>query len=486
MSLVSRFSAFFLLALALALAGFSICLYALQTAWLHQAFDRELKLALDHARPGSGPGDSRVGWALLGGDGEGVGGWAQGWTRPPFGVEAALCQAESQFNLIGTDGAIYRVMTRAPDRGRPPRPPMAERGQERGRADERARGDEPERKNAPHGRPPVLAVWRSLAPLEADLRALMVVLAVTSVSLWIAAAALGRYFGSRALAPIKHMAARARLMPWDDENQRLPSPRTDDELEEFAQSFNGLLDRLHEALERQKQFTGQASHQLRTPLAGLIAAVDVARRKPRTVAEHERILDQLHDDAARLWRIVEALLFLARADAEAALPDLEQIELGDWTMARVDDWRAHDRAREFVVIERDRPLVIPSHPALLGQLFDNLLENACKYSTPRARIRVTTGRDGDWARIEVADSGPGIAPQDLARVFDPFFRAEAARRQGHAGVGLGLSVALRIARTLGGDLTVSSTPGQGSVFTIMLKAGECREPALAVARAAGV
>lgn len=471
MSLVSRFSAFFLLALALALAGFSICLYALETAWLHQGFDRELKQALDRARPGFGPGDPRVGWALLGVDDHGVGGWAQGWSQPPFGVEAALCQPETQFTLAGNDGAIYRVMTRAPDRGRPPRPP--------------GRDDEPERKNAPRGRPPVLAVWRSIGPLEADLRALMVVLAVTSVSLWVAAAALGRYFGSRALSPIKDMADRARLMPWEDENERLPSPRTGDELEEFALNFNGLLDRLHEALERQKQFTGQASHQLRTPLAGLIAAVDVARRKPRTVAEHERILDQLHADAVRLWRIVEALLFLARADAEAALPDLEEIELGDWLASRVDDWREHDHSRDIVARARDTPLMILSHPALLGQLFDNLIENACKYSAPGRAIKVSAGRDGDCARIEVIDSGPGIAAHDLERVFDPFFRAEAARRQGLSGVGLGLPVALRIARTLGGDLTVSSTPGRGSVFTVTLKTASPRTAAATPMQAAG-
>ena len=476
MSLVSRFSAFFLLALALALGGFSVCLYALQTAWLYQGFDRELKQALDRARPGSGPGDPRVGWALLGADGREVGGWAQGWSRPPFGVETTLCQPETLFTLMGSEGVRYRVMTRAPDRGRGPR--------QSGRDDGQARGGEP-RGNEPRGRPPVLAVWRSLAPLEADLRALMVVLAITSVSLWIAAAALGRYFGSRALAPIKDMADRARLMPWDDEKERLPSPRTGDELEEFAHNFNGLLDRLHEALERQKQFTGQASHQLRTPLAGLIAAVEVARRKPRTIAEHERILDQLHDDSVRLWRIVEALLFLARADAEAAIPDVEEIELGDWLATRAVDWREHDPSREIIIRAQDAPLVILSHPALLGQLFDNLIENACKYSSPGRSITVSARRDQEWARIDVADSGPGIAAHDLARVFDPFFRAEVARRQGHSGVGLGLPVAMRIARTLGGDLGVSSTPGQGSVFTVTLKtASPSLEPAPSMEAAA--
>ena len=149
-----------------------------------------------------------------------------------------------------------------------------------------------------------------------------------SLGLWILAAVIGHHFGRRALAPLTLMARSARAMPFDD--CRLPSPGTRDELDEFASSFNGLLDRLHVALERQRQFTGQASHQLRTPLAALIAAIDVARRRPRTVLEHERVLDHLHSDAVRLWRVVEALLFLARAEAEAGLPDRECLDLGAW------------------------------------------------------------------------------------------------------------------------------------------------------------
>ena len=121
-------------------------------------------------------------------------------------------------------------------------------------------------------------------------------------------------------------------------------PGARDELEDFARSFNGLLDRLHVALERQRQFTGQASHQLRTPLKALIAAIEVARRRRRTVDEHERMLDGLHGDAVRRWRVVEALLFLARADADAGLPDLECLDLGVWASDHLRAWSGHERA----------------------------------------------------------------------------------------------------------------------------------------------
>ena len=263
------------------------------------------------------------------------------------------------------------------------------------------------------------------------------------------------------------MAESARTMPFDD--GRLPSPGTRDELEDFAGSFNGLLDRLHVALERQRQFTGQASHQLRTPLAGLIAAIEVARRRPRTVAEHEGVLDRLHDDAVRLWRIVEALLFLARADAEAGLPDLESLDLSTWLPEHL-----RELVRTRPVCRRDRrdgrrPLVlVRAHAALLGQLFDNLLENAFKYSPPGSPVVVGVQPGADGVILFVEDRGCGIPADDRPHIFEPFYRSERARRLGHAGVGLGLAVAHRIATVLGGTIEVASDPDRGSRFVLRL------------------
>jgi signal transduction histidine kinase len=275
------------------------------------------------------------------------------------------------------------------------------------------------------------------------------------------------------------MAESARTMPFDD--CRLPSPGTRDELEDFARSFNGLLDRLHVALERQKQFTGQASHQLRTPLAALIAAIEVTRRRPRTVEEHERVLDRLHDDAVRLWRVVEALLFLARAEAEAGLPDLEQIDLADWAAGHVCAWSGHERAADLrFEVDDGGPLWTRAHRSLLGQLLDNLIENACKYSEPGTPIVVHACREPGTVALTVEDRGCGIPPEDLPRVFEPFYRAETARRLGHTGVGLGLAVARRIAATHGGTITAENVAGGGCRFVVRLPQGPAPDVAPAV------
>ena len=301
-----------------------------------------------------------------------------------------------------------------------------------------------------------------------------------SLGLWLLAAAIGRHFGRRALAPLTMLAESARTIPLDE--GRLPSPGTRDELDDFARSFNGLLDRLQLALERQRQFTGQASHQLRTPLAALIAAIEIARRRRRTVEEHERVLDNLHGDAVRLWRVVEALLFLARADAEAGLPDLERLDLSAWSADHLRTWSGHDRAVDLRFEDSDtEPPWTLAHPALLGQLLDNLLENASKYSEPGTPVVIRTWCEPESVALALEDHGFGIPPDDLPRVFEPFYRAESARRLGRAGVGLGLAVARRIALTHGGTITAESQPGQGSRFVLRLPAPLAPELAQAIA-----
>ena len=187
------------------------------------------------------------------------------------------------------------------------------------------------------------------------------------------------------------------------------------------------------------------------------------------MAEHERVLDRLHDDAVRLWRVVEALLFLARADAEARLPDLEPLDLVAWAAEHLRAWAGHERAADLrFEVDGGGPLWTRAHRPLLGQLLDNLLENACKYSAPGHPIVVRAGREPGAVALAVEDHGCGIAAEDLSRVFEPFYRAESARRLGRAGVGLGLAVAHRIATALGGTIEAKSEPDRSSRFVLRL------------------
>ncbi len=480
MSLVTRVSVAFLVALALALGGFSATLYYVAGLRLRLALDQELEATLDRFPDRPEGASGRVTWAIYDEAGRRVEG-TSGAGRPMVldGRDLGPLAVDVATTIDGQGGLRWRVLARRIGGGHPPRGPHEAKGKEH-RPGPPARG---ERKgSAPdRGRPArVLAAWASLEPVEAEIRWLAAILPLISLGLWALAAAIGRHFARRALAPLVLMADSARAMPFDD--GRLPSPGTRDELEDFARSFNGLLDRLHVALERQRQFTGQASHQLRTPLAALIAAIEIARRRPRTVLEHEAVLGRLHDDAARLWRIVEALLFLARSDAEAELPDLERLDLAAWAADHLRAWSGHERAADlrFEVTAGDPPWA-RAHRPLFGQLLDNLLENACKYSEPGTPIVVRTRCEPGAVELSVEDRGDGIQAGDRPRVFDPFYRAESARRTGRAGVGLGLAVARRIAVAHGGTITAESEAGRGSRFVVRLPGAPAPVVAPAVA-----
>jgi signal transduction histidine kinase len=488
MSLVTRFSVFFLVALALALTGFSACLYYLVGLQLSVALDEDLEATLDGFPTGLISRSERVSWAVYGDRGQRIDSSADPDRSTILdGRDLTALAVDVAMTLQGADGGRWRVLVR-PMGGRHRRGPREGRRPGFGRIEEE-RADEQGKQEAglPAGtrsiwpgpsslsrdhRPSYLAAWSSLEPVEGQLRTLAAILPLISLGLWTLSAVVGQRFGRRALAPLSRLAAAARAMPWIDGAARLPSPETRDELEAFTSSFNGLLDRLHEALERQKQFTGQASHQLRTPLAGLIATIDVTRRRQRTAQEHERVLDRLHADALRLWRVLEALLFLARADVEAAMPDLEQIDLAAWVADHLVGWGGHDRALDLKGPETcPEPITIRAHPALLGQLLDNLLENACKYSPPGSSIHVNLQTGPGVVVLSVEDRGCGISAADLPHVFEPFYRSQQAPL-GQGGVGLGMAVVQRIASAHGGTIDVQSEPAVGSCFTLRLPAVE--------------
>ncbi len=272
------------------------------------------------------------------------------------------------------------------------------------------------------------------------------------------------------------MARAATATTAADLGQRLPAPGTGDALDDLGRAFNGLLDRLNEAFvrlneahDRQGRFAGDASHQLRTPIAALLGQVQVALRRDRSTEEYKRFLDRVQSEGTRLRQIIESLLLLARP--EAAQPEPMVIDLRNWVPDHLERWASHARAADLrAEVARDVSLFVRAQPALLAQLLDNLLENACKYSVPGTPIVVRAWREDGTVALGVQDRGCGLDAEDLSRVFEPFFRTELARRDGHSGVGLGLAVARRIAGSSAGTLMVESEPGAGSVFVLRLPA----------------
>lgn len=305
-------------------------------------------------------------------------------------------------------------------------------------------------------------------PLTHQLRMLGTALAGLSGLVWLVSAFFGRLLCRNALSPLTRITNSISSISATDLDQRLSATQTGDELEELSRAFNGLLDRLQISFERQGRFAGEASHQLRTPLTAMLGQVDVALRRERSADEYRRALVSVSDQANRLRQIVEMLLFLTREEPDAALPDIEPLEVKDWLTEHLLTWQGHPRFRDLELdAASSTQLWIRSHQALLSQVVDNLLDNACKYSDPGSKIVVRIGQRENQVQLEVEDSGHGIPEHEVARVLDPFFRSLDAQRRGIQGAGLGLSIAQRIVAAFGGQLQAESSFGVGSRFTVI-------------------
>ena len=450
MTLAARLSWFFLAALALALLGFSIGLYVLAHVHLHRQLDDRLQAALNTLAAAAEVEPDCIEW-----------------------------EPKDRRLIVGTEGGSIRWVVRN-DRGQwVDGSSDAEAadffgGERWRRLQKRVQPEKAARRllGPKEHAALVLTVAGSQAPLRATLRQLALVLAGLSLGLWASAAFLGRRLCRRALGPVTNMARAARAITALDLGQRLPGAGTGDELDELGQAFNELLARLQESFERQWRFTGDASHQLRTPLTAMLGQVEVALRRDRDPAEYRRVLGLVRGQAVYLRQIVEMLLFLARADAEARAPDLERIDLRLWLAGHLLSWAAHARAADLSVETGEGQLWAWIHPALLGQAVDNVLDNACKYSDPGTPVTVRAWSEGEAVCLGVEDRGRGIEAEDLPRVFESFYRARGARLSRSGGVGLGLAVAARIVASFGGRIEAKSEPGRGTLFTIRLRDGE--------------
>jgi heavy metal sensor kinase len=281
------------------------------------------------------------------------------------------------------------------------------------------------------------------------------------------AVAGGLWLGRHGLQPLTKMAADAQAITTETLDRRLTVPSATTELERLATSFNHVLERLGSALATQRRFMADASHELRTPVSIMRTAADVTLSQPvRDEEDYREALATVSQQTSRLTRLVDDMLVLARADA-GGYPVI---------MAPVDlTGVVHDCIRELSVRADDKaiairselePIALRGDEALLRRMLSNLLGNALTYTPRGGTVTVTLARSDDGVVLRVADTGPGIAPEDRERVFERFVRLDAARTTG--GAGLGLAIARWVAEAHGGGVRILSSGPGGSVFAATL------------------
>lgn len=329
--------------------------------------------------------------------------------------------------------------------------------------------------NRPSIPPLILQVAVPLTMLEHE-RAQILSLLWTLIPLALLAAALGGLIlAQRALAPVRKIIGSARAIHPNELSARVPVP-TETETRELAVTLNELLSRIETAFKSQEQFIADASHQLKTPLAIIRGELDVSRLQDRADSvETKALLTSLSQETNQLSKMVDDLLLLARFDGGGLTPSFAKVRIDEAVIEAIGqlDRYAHEQK-----VEIEFNIKTPSDEAsdveargdfdLLRVVFYNLIENSIKYSPKPGKTTVSLSSEGEQIRVDISDRGPGIPLVDQARIFDRFFRGGQSQHR-VPGVGLGLSIASRIAKFHGADLAVLSTPGQGATFTFRIK-----------------
>ena len=449
-----------------------------------KAIDRPLPFPRGRNFPGGGGGVMPpYGGTPVGGGGSGAGTSNPYSDGEPYdasrlnGILTEVSSRETTAQIFGANCAVLAAPILAID-DQPPAPPcdVGEIGAAlRGSTEAKMIGTEGARQmvlllaiNPRSATPAVLQITTSLVASDRLLAQLRQILLLGAAGAIVIGAALGVSVTRTALRPLARITATSELIAAGELGERTNLPAGRDELGRLATAFDRMVDRLEGTLRAQQQFVADASHELRTPLTALGGLIEMLllgadRGDARTA---QRALRSAHAEIERLARLVGDLLTLSRLDAHPPLDrrpfDLAALvtEVGEQTR-----YIAGERAVSWQV---DAPLPVEGDADRLKQVLINLIGNAVAFTTETGAITLRALRRGDKAIIEVEDTGSGIDPADLPRLFERFYRGDKSRvrRADGGGNGLGLSIARAIVEAHGGTIGARSTSGMGTTFTI--------------------
>jgi two-component system, OmpR family, heavy metal sensor histidine kinase CusS len=313
-----------------------------------------------------------------------------------------------------------------------------------------------------------LLVATPMDATEATLRRIRMLLLWSAPAVLLMASLGGFWISRRALAPVDEITRTAGLIGIENLSQRLAVPGTGDEIERLSETWNGMLERLESAVNRLSQFTADASHELRTPIALIRTTAELTLRRERAPETYREALRQVVAESERTTRLVEDLLLLARADAGLPSLPLERMELTPVVRDVCQQGQVLAEARQLEVSADvpDEPVYVDANDPALRRMLLLLLDNAVKYTPAGGHITLSVDRDQGGATVAVRDTGIGISETALPHVFERFYRVDESRNRDAGGTGLGLSIAKWIAESHHASLEAESVVGQGSVFRI--------------------
>ena len=297
-----------------------------------------------------------------------------------------------------------------------------------------------------------------------------VLLILATPLLLITASAGGYWLSTRALSPVDRISTAARRIGIENLTERLEVPQTGDELQRLSETLNEMFSGLEASVRRIKQFTADASHELRAPLSLIRTTAEVAVQRDRPAGDYREALEEILQESERTSHLLDSLMLLARADAGKETLQYEPADLCAITREAAEQGEKLARAHRLT-FELQQPggaVQIAADRDALRRVLLIFIDNAIRYTPEGGTVTIRVGPVAGRAVASVKDTGIGIDPDDLPHVFDRFWRADKARSREHGGAGLGLAIAKWTVEAHGGSIEVTSQPGYGTQFSIRL------------------
>jgi heavy metal sensor kinase len=288
--------------------------------------------------------------------------------------------------------------------------------------------------------------------------------------LLLTASGVGYWLSHRALAPVDALARTARTISGHNLSSRLEKLNTGDELQRLSDTLNEMLARIESAFLRITEFTADASHELRTPIALIHTEAELALRRSRDASEYREALQQILVESDRTAKLIEELLALARADSGGEALNIQSLDLVALLRESASKWAQVAALRNLQFEQRleAQRLSVMGDENALRRVIDILLDNAIKYTPVPGKVTLSAEQKDGQVLVSVEDTGIGIGPEDRARIFERFYRVDKARSRELGGAGLGLAIAQWIVHLHKGSITVKSDLGKGSIFRVDL------------------
>jgi signal transduction histidine kinase len=281
---------------------------------------------------------------------------------------------------------------------------------------------------------------------------------------------IARFIAGKSIKPINSIINTANYITKDNLSSRIPLPQNKDELYILSETINELLERIENAVIREKQFTSDASHELRTPLAVIKGTLEVLVRKPRTEEEYKQKIKYCVSEVNRLNHLVDELLLLARFENQRQNLKLEQVNLTTILSDTLARNSASSNAKKLKINTNfPEEITAKTDSYLFSLIVNNIITNAIKYSNPKSSISISLQENNDFVICTISDNGIGIAKEEMDKIFDQFYRSKSTEHPDIKGTGLGLSIVRRLCDLLEIELLFQSEENIGTTVRLTIK-----------------